>query len=272
MYPGISTLVFSKARLAAAQIRTIGAAGFKAVEVYGVPPHFDCSCESQLKEAAAFLREEGMRVSAVHSLYIDPNIAKGRGHWINITDGAPEMVSKALAFARSGIRAAVVLGAPVVVAHAGVYGDRLTGEAVSNAASFLAAVCEELMEAGVTLALENVATEISDSGFMPQFLEKYGFPNVGICIDTGHANISDDPARAIAKAGGKLVHIHLSDNNGVADEHLVPFQGGIDWKTVVAALRNTGYSGCFNFEPKENDEPERIVRECRDAYDRLIQF
>ena len=75
-------------------------------------------------------------------------------------------------------------------------------------------------------------------------------PDIGICLDTGHAWITGySPAECVYKIGGRLKCTHIADNHGGPnDEHIAPFMGTIDWPALVKALRETGYSNDFSFE------------------------
>ena len=42
--------------------------------------------------------------------------------------------------------------------------------------------------------------------------------------------------------------LHLHDNNGESDQHLIPGQGTIPWGEVFKALKEIGYSGDFTLE------------------------
>lgn len=89
-------------------------------------------------------------------------------------------------------------------------------------------------------------------------------PNLGICLDTGHLNLTaKDHRNFILKAGKKLKALHITDNDGVTDQHLMPFnRGSIDFCEVVRTLREIGYDGLFNLEiPGESGIPF----ELRDA-------
>ena len=74
--------------------------------------------------------------------------------------------------------------------------------------------------------------------------------NVGVCVDTGHANISGyKAADAIRKVGHRLRATHINDNHGAGvDEHVAPYMGTIDWSDVMNALREIDYAQDFSFE------------------------
>lgn len=57
--------------------------------------------------------------------------------------------------------------------------------------------------------------------------------------------------------------MHIADNEGARDQHMMPFtRGNIDFVEVVKALKEIKYGGIFNLEiPGEN----RCPLELRDA-------
>lgn len=77
--------------------------------------------------------------------------------------------------------------------------------------------------------------------------------SLGICIDTGHANmhlgLQDSPVVKILHATKhKLIHLHVHDNNGQLDDHQVPGKGVTNWQKVLTEIHKIGYSGDFVFE------------------------
>ncbi len=102
---------------------------------------------------------------------------------------------------------------------------------------------------GVRIALENVR----NTGWaLDRVLNEIGddpeTTNLGICIDIGHAFLSDDlgdrPIDAyLERYRDQLVHLHLHDNDGVEDDHLPPGGGRIDWINVLRTLEAIGFDG-----------------------------
>ena len=76
----------------------------------------------------------------------------------------------------------------------------------------------------------------------------------GYCIDTGHANkatrFNNNPSHAdhIRMCGNRIIALHLNDNDTLTDQHKIPGTGTIDWKDVLSALEEVGYSGNYNME------------------------
>ena len=61
-------------------------------------------------------------------------------------------------------------------------------------------------------------------------LEMGHLPNVGVCLDLGHAHITVGMAEAVATLGDRIGSVHVHDNHGLKDEHLWPGDGTIDWR------------------------------------------
>lgn len=101
-----------------------------------------------------------------------------------------------------------------------------------------------------------------------ELIEDIGAPNVGICLDTSHANMQGIPmAEAVRQCGDKLIATHISDNDGSGDQHRTPGYGNIDWESGIKAMREIGYEGIFNLEnPGERGlPPEQMVHRIRYA-------
>ena len=114
----------------------------------------------------------------------------------------------------------------------------------------IAGILSYARERSVRLALENGAMDVLQAvtDAFPADARRDPGSCLGICIDVGHANLHRDlfanPAAAYLRAfAGRLIHLHVSDNSGAGDEHLVPGTGNIDWRSITAALRRIPYRG-----------------------------
>ena len=83
--------------------------------------------------------------------------------------------------------------------------------------------------------------------------DAFGDPeHVGICYDFGHANLTGGCHRQNLNAIGKRLRaVHVQDNHGRSDEHLLPFFGSIDWEQAMLGLAESGYRGELTFEIQE---------------------
>jgi len=104
-----------------------------------------------------------------------------------------------------------------------------------------------------TICLENG----SNAGALLHLIEPVGADNLGICLDTGHLALGRErnPEQGqsdygfIVQAGDRLKALHITDNDGSGDQHLLPYDGGkVNWPEVMRGLREIEYQGLFNFE------------------------
>lgn len=122
---------------------------------------------------------------------------------------------------------------------------------------------------GIGLAFENMV-QGKDGGAkwrycghyqeLIDYVDSYHDPMVGICWDFGHANIAGfDQCIALRKVGKRLKCLHIDDNFGNSDHHLLPFAGMIDWHRIMPVLAEIGYEGDCNLEPANHFR--RVPRE-----------
>jgi len=71
----------------------------------------------------------------------------------------------------------------------------------------------------------------------------------GFCLDTGHLLLLGlDVKNAILKLGDRIEALHVHDNNGVNDQHLIPAMGVLDWGRFVEGMKEIGYCKPMSFE------------------------
>ena len=97
---------------------------------------------------------------------------------------------------------------------------------------------------GVKVAIEN--TKITDH--IDYLIENIKSDNLGICFDAGHFHCNQKDNWNIEKYKNKVFCVHLHDNNGTADQHLLPFDGNIDWSKVIQILKDVNYDGPITLE------------------------
>ncbi len=104
---------------------------------------------------------------------------------------------------------------------------------------------------GVKYAFENLPAYHPlgpDVGELANIIAQVDAPNTGICFDTGHANMVGDPPAMLAKTRGHLIYVHMSDNSGRDDEHLMPSHGTLNVHAVARTLHRIGYDGTVMLE------------------------
>ena len=104
---------------------------------------------------------------------------------------------------------------------------------------------------GVQYAFENLPSYFaigSDLLELSGLLEQAVAPNTGICFDAGHANMVGDAADLVPQAGGRILYVHLSDNDKKADHPHLPGYGTMDTRAFARSLAMARYDGTLMLE------------------------
>ena len=148
-------------------------------------------------------------------------------------------------------------------------------------------LAEYIKDKDITICLENLRSSNKNDEMLVDrnandllyMIERIGSDRFGICLDTGHLNLTDKNQREfILTAGSKLKALHIADNEGFEDQHLMPFTcGTIDFTEVVKALREVKYKGLFNLEiPGERKVPLELrgkkIDYIKACYDYLMNI
>jgi sugar phosphate isomerase/epimerase len=88
--------------------------------------------------------------------------------------------------------------------------------------------------------------------------ERYSADFLGFCFDTGHACIycKENQLVYAERYNERLYMIHVHDNHGETDEHLIPFEGHVDWEGFTKVLAHSPYSLPILIESQCSKETE----------------
>ena len=87
-----------------------------------------------------------------------------------------------------------------------------------------------------------------------------------ICFDVNHIKLGTQK-EFLERLGDKIVTLHISDYN-IPDNHLLPFEGKIDWKEFIISLDEANYNGVFMYEAGlMTKDGTNIMRDAKIYYD-----
>ncbi len=113
------------------------------------------------------------------------------------------------------------------------------------------------------IAIENVPQKYGAIMKTPEdfhrFYNETGLKDIGIVLDTGHANLTDQIQVFLQQFQDRIMHLHLSDNMGEIDEHLGIGYGRIDWQQFATQLITMQFEGIIMIESVFN-VPESLTR------------
>jgi sugar phosphate isomerase/epimerase len=107
---------------------------------------------------------------------------------------------------------------------------------------------------------------------MLDVMNAVGSPRLGVNLDIGHAQITDDDLVAsIRQLGSTIVHLHLEDIKGRVHRHLPFGEGDIDFAAVRQALADIGYAGPYVVDLFGQEEgPSDVAASALEALRRLF--
>lgn len=108
----------------------------------------------------------------------------------------------------------------------------------------------------VKIALENLRkSEHMDCAF-----QEISSPKLGLCYDSGHNNCFTPKRDFLKQYGDKLFALHLHDNDGIDDLHMIPFDGNIEWYKIKSQIEDICYKGPIAL---------KVVKRKQDKYGNL---
>jgi sugar phosphate isomerase/epimerase len=270
---GVSTHLYHEERLQKAHLLQIAANGFETVEVFATRSHFEYHDLAAIDALKAWLAEAKLDLHSVHAPITDV-FANGRTQR-NFSTASRDKHARdaALREIQLAVNMAKIVPFKFLVVHLGVPAGE-SGVNDDNNRDAAARSIEEIRsmadEAGVKVALEVLGNSLSTAPGLVDMIERSADgPDIGICMDIGHAHIIGDATEAIETASEYLVTTHIHDNRQRNDDHLVPFQGSINWASAVMAFEKIGYDGVLMYEVKAAESPVKVLERAASARQRL---
>ncbi len=244
-------------------LERILAGGFSLIEICSAPAHLDYHDLAAVRRAAERLTALGIGAYSFHAPFADH---------IDITSldlpqraaSVREVLAAAEAAALLGSRYFVIHPGPEHQAHPSGDDRQHRLENVARSLDEIAGQCQRL---GMTCVLENKLPHLlfGNTADMPWILGAMTVTEVGVCLDTGHAQLGGELDTATHKLSRHLRMIHASDNRGHYDDHLPPGQGAIDWPRILGLLRDSGFRGSLIMEIAGHGESAQILDAARHA-------
>lgn len=199
---------------------------------------FECTflgTESQtLDEDMKAIRETDILVENLHGP-LSSETSNVNDMWRN-SERSEEMLARLL----DGVEKCARYEVPTLVVHvtAGAKPPRPSTRGYER----FCRVFERAKECGVTLACEN----IRPYGNLAFILEQ--FEEAGFCWDVGHEAYASGGRQFMPMFGLQLKAVHIHDNMLDGDQHMIPYDGKIDFDRVARQIAESPYEGSVMLE------------------------
>ncbi len=188
-------------------------------------------------------------------------------------DGPDVFIGRAV----RGAEVSGILGAKYMVIHGDEWPKRNVkydgSLALEKNYEIMAPVVEACHRNNVLPAFENLFDDASENTVdgrnrfcsrgeeLLALIERFGTGSAGICLDTGHGNVSAgsgllDLVRELAPY---VVCTHVHDNNFGKDMHMPAFAGGMPLEKIMEILRDNGYTGNLTWEMVYGRYPDELL-------------
>jgi sugar phosphate isomerase/epimerase len=237
MHRVLSTYLFVHRKLSAATLSEIAGAGIPAIELFCSRPHFDYRSAQDVRELADWLAGHRLALHSVHApTERDASANRESGVPLSISDTERGRRLDAVDEIKRAVDLAEVIPFRFLVQHIASSRDPMDPRKWDAAFSSLEHLTLFAKQRGVTIALENTPGEMASPANLRLFIQQTRLQHLRLCFDTGHAHLEDGVGPAFDAVREFVVTTHVHDNRGEKDEHLLPFEGTIDWKATMKKL------------------------------------
>lgn len=229
--------------------------GIESVEIFASPRHLDIRDAEEVQRAGIALREMEMRHVSMHA----PSSVG------DLSSPEESVRNDTVVQCQKALDAAMLMGAKQVTFHP----SSIEGES-SESAMRWPSLYETLRELSgyaedrdIRITVENFPSPFFGDNPKELYdrIEELDLPNVGVCLDIGHAYVGGRIPEVIAQLGSKVYSIHASDNRGRVDEHLPPGQGSVPWEKVFEQLKAIDCVAPFVIEVRDGRKTDAILED-----------
>ena len=276
MEPGISTHVFLQQRLHPGLLDALHNSGARTIEVFAARHHFDYADRSIVRDIAAWFRSNDVAAVLHQPLYSDIQWSRHVAPTLNLIDVEKSRRIYAMDEVKRALESAEQVPFAAAILHLGLKDDTWSPRSLEHSLTAIEHLKAFAHPLGVRILLENLQNEITTPEHLLEIVRVGHLDNVGICLDVGHAHLSDPENNAGIDAAFELLKpriaaLSLHDNHGHKDEHLWPGSGTIDWANVakhIAALP-AKTPGILEIAHDLEETPDTVPTKATQAFDLL---
>ena len=268
----LSTHLFLNQRLHPGLLELAGRAGAQGVELFAARQHFDYASREHVDELAGWFASNALAPFSMHApMFPDREMGRAGAPAVNVLHPEKARRIDSMDEIKRALEVAERIPFKNLVLHLGEREDRWSPRTMEYAETALEHLGAFARPLGVRLLVENLLSEATTPEHLMNILQMGHLPNVGVCLDMGHAHINQSVAEAIGTLGDRVLSVHVHDNHGTKDEHLWPGDGTIDWPAAAKALNALAAppAAVLEISYRLDDAPDAIPGRIEQAYARL---
>lgn len=265
-----STNMYRSQALTPALLTEISRAGISTVEVFCDSYHFSYGSAQSVRELGSALNETGLTLHSLHAP-TERDKASGRGSGVTVSIADPERIRRqdAVDEMKRALEVAEALPFRFFVQDLATGHQAADPRKLDAAFNSLEILTIFAKHRGVTIALQNTPNEIGSPTSLVQFVKDTHLHNLRFCFDIGHAHIEGGAVAGYHLMRDQVVTAHIHDNNGEKDEHMLPWDGTIDWDAVFAEFGAAPEPLPLVLELKETATGSPSLDQIRAVFDKI---
>ncbi|MGH9432320.1 MAG: sugar phosphate isomerase/epimerase family protein [Terriglobia bacterium] len=241
---GLSTYLYGVERLNSHILDGIQKAGFREVEIYATRRHLDYHDRHHVRDVAQWFADHAVTLRFVHAP-VSAASGKSRDGSFPLSLSYLEKRHRidSMDEIKRALEVSEALPFDYLVVHLGLEDEEYDLRKFDAAFTSIEHLKIFAKERGVRILLENSPCALANPDRIFDFIH-YTRLDLKVCIDVGHAFLTGEVRPGIEKLADLAASVHIHDNHRERDDHLMPFEGKIDWADTTQAL-----------EPLKDDVP-----------------
>lgn len=238
---GIST-AFNYAIPLEAMLAMIKAAGFDAVSLGGKREHSNYHHAHGRRRLHKLLNQFGLILDSIHAPFKNDD-----GDLSALEEKVRKQAVKNI---KNAIDAAHSLASPIVILHLNArFSGQVTPKRLNQVRRSMEVVAPYAQTKNIELACENPDNQAKQTIF-DAILAEFTQPHVGVCYDSSHERIAGMSFRVLERYHDRIFAVHIADDIRLKDDHLLPYEGNINWREFSRIFKGIKYQGVFLLEPE----------------------
>ncbi len=191
--------------------------------------------------------------------------------FFDLNPGTPDSLIRQVTLQRllQTCQVADQINAHLVVVHPGFDHWRYPGSAdlwLEFARPFFLELLAKTAGSEVRLAIENIFE--TTPHILDKLVTSVASPRFGHCLDVGHCHLFGQSSLEIwlTTIAPRLLHVHLHDNHGSADEHLPVGDGQIDFRAFFSSLSQVSPLPSITLEAHHPDDLTKSLHRLRSLW------
>jgi sugar phosphate isomerase/epimerase len=265
----LSTNLYRNQALTPELLSEISRAGISALEIFCDSFHFGYASPQAVREMASILEGNRLSLYALHAPTERDKSSGRSGVAISIAD--PERIRRqdAVDEMKRALELAETIPFRFFVQDLATGHQSADPRKLDAAFNSLEILTIFAKHRGVTIALQNTANEIGSPASLVQFVKDTHLHALRFCFDIGHAHIEGGVAPGYHLMRDQVATAHVHDNHGEKDEHLLPWEGSIDWNEAFGEFAAAPQPLPLVLELKETAPGVPSLDQIRAAFDKI---